>query len=137
MKGQVGLETLFVFGFLITIFLMAFFSYLQRAEDVNFASDFLDAQRICDTVRGSVNGVHTSGLGSAINFTLPQTIGGSSYNVTVSSLSQSMVVSWKKYSTSCVLITRNVTNSTHNFFVLSSKTNQARNLNGTISLQQS
>lgn len=135
MKGQVGVETLFIFGFLILVFLFAFVSYIQRSEDIEFASQFFDGNKICNTVKESVNQAHTSGWGSRVYFKLPDKIRGNKYNVTVNSFSQSLIVSWNRNTVSCPMITRNVTNSTHSFFKLNGTSNVARNENGIILLQ--
>jgi hypothetical protein len=76
MKGQTGLEVLFAFGFLVLVFAMAFVSFLQRSSDVDFASNLMDARKVCDTanmtsitVSGDGTGTFNAPAGTSINTT--------------------------------------------------------------------
>jgi len=135
MKSQAGLETLMVFGILIFILAFAIVSYIDKSGDVQFTREYLEANKICYSLKSVINQLTSDSFGSAINFNIPNKLELSDYNLTVYPQARLLVTRWKKYSISCSIFTPNVTNSSggiYSSFTINSGNRLANNTDGVV-----
>lgn len=119
----------------VMIFVITTFAY--RSAEVDALKVRVEAEKMCNSVKSSINQAHTNGPGSSYNITLPQMMFGLDYDMTVYSANKLIVLSWRNTSTSCPTITSNVTNVTHGTFGVFKGVNIVRNNNGVVTFTAS
>jgi len=135
MKSQAGIETLIVFGFLIFLLAFAIVSYINRSSDIQYTREYLEANKICYSLKSIINQLASDSFGSSVRFSIPSKLELSDYNLTVYPQSRVLLISWKKYSASCSIFTQNVTNSTggiYSSFMVSKGDRLANNTDGVV-----
>ncbi len=111
MKAQIGVETLIVFTILIILLAFSFTSYVNKNSEINTAREYLEARKICQSVQIAVNQLSVSSYGSSFQLTIPTKLQTIDYKLDVYPSDKVVVVSWKNFSSSCLLSVQNVTNS--------------------------
>ncbi len=114
MKGQSGIEMFFAFGILSIILIFALFVYVQRSTETISTQDFLSAKKICYEFSSVINRIMSGGNGFSERISYSE-----DFNVNVFGDLGFIIIDLKDSSVTCSLSTKNVTNSTHNRFVLS------------------
>lgn len=132
MKAQTGIETLFILAFFILVFVMAFTVYIDRYSDIQFTKTYLGARKNCHTVKNVIDQLVTNGYGSAIKFFIPNKVGDSDYTLSVNALDNTILVVWGNSSVSCGISTKNVTNTSANYFYIKKGENIGENKEGNI-----
>ncbi len=119
----------------VMIFVITTFAY--RTAEVDNLKVRVEAEKMCNSVKSSINQAFTNGPGSSYNITMPQKLFGFDYTATVHSQNRLIILSWKNTSASCPTITTNVTNTTHQTFDILRGSNIVRNNNGIITFTPS
>lgn len=135
MKGQAGIETLLVFGFLIFLLAFAIVSYINRSSDIQSTREYLEANKICYSLKNIINQLASDSFGSSVKFNVPNKLELSDYNLTLYPQNRILVINWKKYSITCSIFTQNVTNSTggiYTSFIVSKGDRLANNTDGVV-----
>lgn len=132
MRGQAGIEGMILFAIIgvSLVFVMTIFSY--RTADTESLKVSVEANKICGSLKSVINSVHSNGEGSSLEVDLPEKIFATNYTAEVHSSVKKIFLSWKNNSASCVILTPNVTNTTHRDFVLETGKRTFRNSGGVV-----
>ena len=141
MKGQMGIETLFIIG---AIFLLVLALQLilisPRSNDAENALLYLSAKGICDKTAGAINTASFSGSGFYLKLSLPAKLTGFK-NYTLTVYGTSVAVAWNRTEQEeviCRISAKNVTLTNRSIpvpFVLNRTQYTVRNTNGAISIE--
>lgn len=113
MKGQSGIEMFLAFGILSIILVFSLFIYIQRSNEVTSTQNFLAAKNTCYEFSSVINRVMSSGNGFSEKISYNK-----NFTVNVFGDLGFIIIDLKDTSVTCSLSTRNVTNQTHDRFVL-------------------
>lgn len=127
MKSQAGLETLFGVSLLVILLIFAFTFSLSKSSETRFANAYLEARKICDELRTTVNQVYANGFGFAASFNIPNKLALADYNLTIYATNKTITLEWDGNLFSCTLFTPSVTNGT-----ISKGLKTFKNVNGVV-----
>lgn len=119
----------------VLVFVVVTFSI--RSAEIDALKVSVEADKLCNTVKSSVNGVLSSGYGSASEIILPEKIFAINYSAKVYAPDRKVVFSWKNRSSTCGILTTNITNSTSGVFDLYVGRNVLRNSGGVVVVSSS
>ena len=126
MRGQSGVEFMILFGvFLLAIIIMVF-SIWNYVFDINVSTNDLHANKFLDSVSSRVDTVFLEGDGFLTNYTMPDTILGRNYSVSIERGFVFLNFSGRVYVKR--LITKNVTGN------LEKGENTIKNVNGVVAI---
>jgi len=129
MKSQAGLETLFGVGLLLILLTFAFTFSLSKSSESKFASTYLEARKICEEIKTTINQVYANGFGFATSFNIPNKLASSDYNLTIFAANKTITLEWSGNLFSCTLFTPSVTNGT-----ISKGLRTFKNVDGVVSI---
>jgi len=112
MKAQVGIETLMIATILILLLVFSLISYVNRNNEISSVKEYLEAKKICRNVQNTINQLASNSYGASVKLTIPDKLETLNYSLSVYAQDKLILISWKNTSTSCSLLTQNVTNAT-------------------------
>lgn len=65
-RSQIGVELIFVIGFVIVVFIILLGFTMNRKHDISETEIFLKEKEECYKLSNMISGVHTSGIGTGI-----------------------------------------------------------------------
>lgn len=141
MKGQTGIETLFIIGaiFLLVLALQLIF-ISPRSNEAQNALLYLSAKDVCGEAASAINIASFSGSGFYLKLNLPAKLTGFR-NYTLTVYSTSIIVAWNQTEQEeviCRISAKNVTLTNMSIpvpFVLNRTQYTVRNTNGAISIE--
>jgi hypothetical protein len=128
MKGQLGLETIFMLTFIILLLVFAFIFYVSRGSEIERVSKYLEARKICYEIQNVVNQVMSDSYGTSVRFYIPVKLEQSDYNIRIDSVKKLIFIWWEDSLTSCPIITPNITNNTFGILYPTFSINKGENL---------
>lgn len=133
-RGQSTIETIFSIGVvLIFVFLLYAFLIYPRIDQSDSLQKTHIAQSICGDLRNAINTVAYNGNGFTTALSLPPTVSGSNYTITV--YSRTIDFSWDGKSIYCQYRARNVSFAgSYPPFTISSKRLSLNNSNGVVKI---
>jgi hypothetical protein len=120
-RGQMALEFLVMFGFLLILFTAAVFLYFSNVAEGNKVDNRLAALKLCLEVSSAVSSAESMGDGVTYSFTLPPHLNYRDYGVWVKSDDRLVIVDYetdgeREAGASCSLHAYGITNSTGSTF---------------------
>ena len=107
MKAQVSAEFVIIFVFLLTALIIGLVVNFNKTYEVTYSRIKLEADQILTKAANSINTVYLEGSGFATNLTLPETLLGLNYSLSIRDNQLKLSYSNIIYSKS--LLTRNIT----------------------------
>jgi hypothetical protein len=109
-NGQASIETIISMGFVL-IFILLFYTFLvnPRMQQSNLMQNRYSAQNICDDLSDAITLVAYNANGYTQKVSLPATLRGAQYNITVYPTLLSL--EWAKNSLFCSFAAKNITYS--------------------------
>ena len=132
MKSQAGIEGMILFMIIGIILTFAIVTFGYRNVEVDTLKVSLEADKLCNLAKNSVNQVSANGPGSRNEMTMPDKLLALDYNVTVYAQNKRMILMWQDKVAICSLLTSNVTNSTHFIFQIKKGKNVFTNQGGVV-----
>jgi len=120
LKAQVGVETLFIIGFLFIILVAALYIYFSRSSSIANTEVILSARKICNEFQTSINQAASSSFGFRTKVILPDKIFSNSLNVTVDAQNKIIFLNLSSTLLLCPLSFQNITNGNSSFFSIPS-----------------
>ncbi|MBI2084716.1 MAG: hypothetical protein HYT70_03860 [Candidatus Aenigmarchaeota archaeon] len=131
MKGQVGLEAIFIISFLTIFLIFSLVFNLSKGSEVDFTKTYLGVQKVCYEIKSNFNHVSSNGFGSAVKFTIPNKIESKEYNLIVDSDNKILTFDWENSSYSCTFFSI-VTNGSYSKFNLTKGDKIFKNIFGVV-----
>jgi hypothetical protein len=125
-KAQAMFEFMLVVTVMMIILIFAVMVKQQRLTQVDEIETDSEAKHLCDIFSSSVNMVYAGGKGSGMNLTVPDKLGSTDFNATISS-DKLLVLSYGGKNLFCSFIAP-VSNSTSDSFPLKKGTITISNL---------
>ena len=113
MRGQSGIEMFFAFGILSIILIFALFVYIQRSNETISTQAFLTAKNTCYEFSSIINRVMSGGNGFRERIFYDE-----DFDINIFGDLGFIILDLEDSSVTCSFATRNVTNQTHDRFVL-------------------
>lgn len=132
MKAQSGIEGMVLIAIISVILIFVITMFSIRSAEIDSLRVSVEADKLCTVVKSSVNSVLSSGEGAAAEITLPEKIFANGYTARVYAGDKRVVFSWKNRSSTCGILTPNITNSTSGVFDLYVGKNVIRNTGGVV-----
>jgi len=126
LKGQVGVEILFIVGFLFIILAATLFIYFRRSSEIASTEVFLAAKKICNELQTGINQAASSNSGFRTTVDIPAKLVAKSYTLTVDASNRTILVKWDSSLFTCPLSFQNVSNGTAYLFSIASGKNGIR-----------
>lgn len=114
MRGQSGIEMLFAFGILSIVLILAVIVYAQRSNEVVSTQNFLEARSTCYEFASLINRIMSGGDGFSEKISYTE-----DFDVNIFGDLGFIIIDIKDTSVSCSFATKDVTNQTHDRFVIS------------------
>lgn len=97
MKGQVAIEFMIIFIFMLLLMIGAVAIANKKTLETHSETMDLEAEKVLYKVSSAVNTAYIEGDGFKLNFTLPESISGADYNINISSMALWLSMNAKTY----------------------------------------
>jgi len=108
-KAQVSMEFMALISLMVLIFVAYTPFFWQQQKEIQDHSEYMMAKRILSSVKKEVDTAVMFGDGYTRNFTVPSTISGIDYGITVNEEKKMVTLFWKDKITYEFLIAHNIT----------------------------
>lgn len=134
MRAQAGIEGMVLMALIAVVLAFTMLTFGLRSAEIDSLRVSMEAGKLCTLVKSSINGVWSGGEGSASEISLPERMFAADYAARVYAQDKKIVFSWKNSSSTCGILTANVTNSTSGVFDLMPGTITIRNSGGVVTV---
>jgi len=110
--GQTGIELLFLFGIMSTVFIIIVLVSYQGQMDISALSSDLEAQRVCHELAFRISTVSSAGEGTSASLEIPEKLAGNNYTIFVSGPERTISISHTRGLAGCPLPTSGIYNGT-------------------------
>jgi len=132
MRAQAGIEGMVLMALIGAVLAFTMLTFGLRSAEIDSIKISVEADKLCTLVKSSINSVWSGGEGSAAEISLPERLFAVGYTARIYAGEKKIVFSWKNSSSTCGILTTNITNSTSGIFDLWPGITKIRNSGGVV-----